>query len=235
MIFQPHCRLEVVFFFCTVWGKLFLTGSSYIFISFVRLINATASSLGCLKYLEERKRFVHIFAAELDLVELLLDFWVKIPSWYKSVRFHWYILDDQFCGRSGLPQLNLVTEPELLCTEHMTVAAVFLCGECGIHFCCLLSLCIKKDRCVCTFMHTQTCMDVYTHSHPHTENCAGKPPPSFHLPSHWTHTPSTLTNMEPHWRFGSQCPNLFPRTKKFQNVPKNSKTPPSINTHLGDT
>lgn len=56
------------FFFCTVWGKLFLTGSSYIFISFVRLINATASSLGCLKYLEERKRFMHIFAAELDLV-----------------------------------------------------------------------------------------------------------------------------------------------------------------------
>lgn len=62
------------FFFCTVWGKLFLTGSSYIFISFVRLINATASSLGCLKYLEERKRFMHIFAAELDLVEILLDF-----------------------------------------------------------------------------------------------------------------------------------------------------------------
>lgn len=56
------------FFFCTVWGKLFLTGSSYIFISFVRLINATASSLGSLKYLEERKRFMHIFAAELDLV-----------------------------------------------------------------------------------------------------------------------------------------------------------------------
>lgn len=57
-----------------MWGKLFLTGSSYIFIVFVRLINATASSLGCLKYLEERKTFMHIFAADLDLVKLLLDF-----------------------------------------------------------------------------------------------------------------------------------------------------------------
>lgn len=77
------------FFFFTVWGKLFLTGSSYIFVSFVRLINATASSLGCLKYLEERKNFMHIFAAELDLVELLLEFWVKIPSEVPLIYFGW--------------------------------------------------------------------------------------------------------------------------------------------------
>lgn len=214
-----------------MWGKLFLTGSSYIFISFVRLINATASSLGCLKYLEERNIFMHIFAAELDLVELLLDFWVKISSWYKSVKFHWFILDDQLCGGSGLPQLNLVTEPELLCTGHMTVAALFLCGECGIYFCYLLSLCIKKDRCVCTFIHTQTCTDVYTHSHPHRENCAGKPPPSFSYHHYWTKTPSTLTDMKPH--SGSQCPNLYPCAKKFWTKP--TKTPPSINTQLEDT
>jgi len=57
-----------------VWGNLFLTGSYYIFIHFVGLVNATASNPSCLKYLEEKKRFVHIFAAKLDLVEFLLNF-----------------------------------------------------------------------------------------------------------------------------------------------------------------
>lgn len=101
---------------------------------------------------------MHIFAAELDLVELLLDFWVKIPSLYKSVKFHWFILGDQLCGGSGLPQWNLATAPELLCTEHMTVAAVFLCRECGIYFCCLLSLCSYKERQVCVYIYAHTDM-----------------------------------------------------------------------------
>lgn len=168
--FSPTADWKV--FFCTVWGKLFLAGGSYIFISFVRLINATASSLGYLKYLEERKRFMHIFAAELDLVELLLDFWVKIPSWYKSVKFHWFILDDQLCGGSGLPQLNLsLTEPELLCTEHMTVAAVFLCRERGINFCYLLSLCSYKERqvCVCVHLYTHRHAWMFIHTDTHTQ------------------------------------------------------------------
>lgn len=109
---------------------------------------------------------MHIFSAELDLVELLLDFWVKIPSWYKSMKLHWFILDDQLCGGPGLPQLNLVNTPELLCTEHMTVAAVFLCRECGIYSCNLLSLCSYKGRQVCVYIHTHTDMHMclYTQS-----------------------------------------------------------------------
>lgn len=178
---------------------------------------------------------MHIFAAELDLVELLLDFWVKIPSLYKSVKLHWFIFDDQLCGVSGLPQWNLVTAPELLCTEHMTVAAVFLCRECGIYFCCLLSPCSYKERQVCVYIYAHIDMHgcLYTQPPTHRELC-WKTPSLFFLSS-------PLNLMHP-WLFDWRGPllKIWVTVSQFVSMCQQIsnptiKTPPSINTQLGDT
>lgn len=78
LILQPHCRWEGFFSVLSEVACFLLAALTFL----------SASSPSCLKYLEERKRFMHIFAAKLDLVEFLLSFWFKIPSWCKSVKFH---------------------------------------------------------------------------------------------------------------------------------------------------
>lgn len=71
-----HCRS--LFFSCTAWDNQLLPGSSYIFISFVRLINVTAFSPSPRKYVEERS--CKKLAAKPGSVELLSKFWVAFPA-----------------------------------------------------------------------------------------------------------------------------------------------------------
>lgn len=49
-----------------------------------------------------------------------------------------------------------------------------------------LCVAMKKDRCVCVYIYTHTDKHSCLYTVTHTQNCAGKPPPSFSYHHYWT-------------------------------------------------